>query len=333
MKIHESYGTQAFENKACFLCGENMDDNFSVEHVFPKWIQTKYDLWDQKIELLNGSLIPYRQMKIPCCKPCNNQHLSIVENEITALVNGGYEEAVLAPENWWYLWSGKIFYGILRKELSMLSDRSNPSKGTILTRKFLESFSNFHLFMQGFRGRHKFIGMEPYSVLICNLHVFDSSYDFRDNLYLSTLAIRLGNIGIIVSFEDGGLIRDSYGRYVDEVNGRKLHPIQFYELYAKVNYQLKLRQRPVSYVTQSHIDGQGTATTEMVRSSTELDEWNQKDFCTMLRFQLTSILNNPAQVEFAPPDRVSSWMTDNCGNILLLSREEWESNYNRYSTD
>ena len=45
--------------------------------------------------------------------------------------------------------------------------------------------------------------------------------------------MRMGEVGLIVSFEDGGLIRESYAKYVRDVAGRKLHPIQFTELYAK----------------------------------------------------------------------------------------------------
>lgn len=323
--MHHSYGKQTFDDHACFLCGKRMVGDGSVEHVFPKWLLKSYDLWDQKIDLLNGTLMPYRQLTIPCCEVCNNQHLSRVEDEVNAVVRGGFQKAIELPIKTWYLWAGKIFYGILRKELSLLLERSNQNGGTIVTKEILESFSNLHLFMQGFRGRHKFIGEVPYSVLICNLHEFGSSYDFRDNLPLFTLAIRMGEIGIIVSFEDGGLMRESYGKYVEEVGGRKLHPIQFYELYAKVSYQVKLRQRPVSYLTQSHVDGRDTASTEVVSASTLLDDWDQKEFIELLRFHVSNWLSDESQVAFAPPDRVSSWMVNDKGELLLLSRDAWET--------
>ena len=325
MRMHQSYGRQEFDEHACFLCGEHMDGDNSAEHVFPKWLLNRYDLWNQKIDLLNGSLMPYRQLTIPCCAQCNNEHLSRIENQINASVEGGYEKAIKIPERSWYLWAGKIFYGILRKEIALLLNRSNPNDGTIVTEEILESFSNLHLFMQGIRERHQFTGNTPYSVLICNLHDFGGLYDFRDNLFLFTLAIRMGDIGVIVSFEDGGLIRETYARYVKQVGSRKLHPIQFYELYAKVSYQVKLRQRPLSYLTQSHVDGDYVASTEVVGSSTQLDNWDQREFSEVLSFHVSSWLSGDSQVEFAPPDRVSTWMTDSNGELLLLSREEWEA--------
>lgn len=325
MQMHHSYGRQIFDESACFLCGKNMCGDSSVEHVFPKWLLKNYDLWDQKIDLLNRSLMPYRQLTIPCCEECNNQHLSKVEGKVNAAVKGGFQRAIELPNYTWYLWAGKIFYGILRKELSLYLDRSNPSRGTIVTKEVLESFSSLHLFMQGFRGRHKFTGDVPYSVLVCNLHETGDSYNFRDNLSPFTLAIQMGEIGIIVSFEDGGLIRDTFGRYVDEVGGRKLHPIQFYELYTKVSYQVKLLQRPLTYLTQSHMEGDYIVSTEIVSSPAHLDNWDQKEFAEMLRVNVSPWLSDNLQVVFKPPDRVSSWMVDNKGKLLLLSKEALET--------
>lgn len=322
--MHHSYGKQDFDHDACFLCGKHMDSDNSVEHVFPKWLQKNYSLWDQRIYLLNGSFMPYRQLTIPCCEECNNKHLSKVEDVVNETVRGGFQKAIKLPHKVWYLWAGKIFYGILRKELSLLLDRSNPNGGTIITKEIIESFSNLHLFMQGFRGRHEFIGDAPYSVLVCNLHEFGSSYDYRDNLSLFTLAIRMGEIGIIVSFEDGGLIQKSYGRYVEEVEGRKLHPIQFYELYAKVSYQVNLLQQPVSYLTQSDVDGNYVASTEMVSSFTLLNKWDQKEFSEFLCFHVSPWLSDESQIVFSPPDLVSSWMVNDKGELLLLSKNAWE---------
>lgn len=325
MQLHKSYGEQNFEDDTCFLCGRCMKDNGSAEHVFPKWLLNRYGLWDQKIDLLNGSLMPYRQLTVPCCEECNNSHLSRIENQVNAAVKGGFQKAAELPIELWHLWAGKIFYGILRKELSLLLDRSSSKGDTIVTKKVLESFSNLHIFMQGFRGKHRFKGDLPYSVLVCNLHEFGSSYDFRDHLLLFTLAIRLGEIGIIISFEDGGLTRESYGRYVDQVGGRKLHPIQFYELFARVSYQVKLRRRPVLYLTQSHVDGRNVAVTEAVRSSTSLDDWDYEEFVELLRFHVSDWLSDNLNVEFVPPDRVSSWMFDEKGQLVLLPRDGWRT--------
>jgi hypothetical protein len=333
MEIHSSYGKQELDDKCCFLCGKYLVTECSVEHVFPKWLLKKYNLWNQKIDLLNASTLQYRQLTIPCCEECNNQHLSRVEDEVSKSVKEGFESARKVPEKSWYLWVAKIFYGILRKEVSLVIDRANPKKGNILTGDVLASFKSLHLFLQAFRGMHRFNGDVPYTILLCNLHDIGEKFDFRDNFSQSTVAVRMGEIGIIVSFEDGGLVKNTYGKYVDKVDGRKLHPVQFMELYAKVSYQVKLLKTPLTYVTESHVEGQRIATTQIVNSSTYREEWNQEEFSHLLNFHVSQWECDGFQVEYSPPEKVSTWMVDGAGDILLLSLEEWKAPNKRFKSE
>jgi len=323
--MHHSYGRQEFIDDACFLCGSKLDNAGSDEHVFPKWLQNEFDLWGKTIDLQNGTSIQYKNLLIPCCVKCNTENLSAIENEVSNAVKAGYDAAIKISQKTWYLWAGKIFYGILRKELSLVGDRRNPGKGAIATEDTLSSFSNLHMFLQGARGRHQFNGEAPFTVLACNLHDTKYKFDFRDDLIQFALALRMGEVGIIVSFEDGGLIRDSYASYVRDVAGRKLHPIQFTELYAKICYQLSLRQRPLTFLTDSHVDGETIASTTMISASSPLDEWDQGQFAEILRFHLRAWLNDKMQVEYRPPDLLSTWMVDPNGELLILPLEKWES--------
>lgn len=76
----------------CFLCGTVLTKtNKTEEHVIPKWLQHRFNLWDQKLTLLNGSLIPYRSLIVPCCFQCNNIHLKPFEDKIKAAFESGYE--------------------------------------------------------------------------------------------------------------------------------------------------------------------------------------------------------------------------------------------------
>lgn len=44
-QMHSSYGMLKTENQTCFLCGAS-DQSMTEEHVFPKWLQKKYNLWN-----------------------------------------------------------------------------------------------------------------------------------------------------------------------------------------------------------------------------------------------------------------------------------------------
>lgn len=328
-QMHSSYGTLETENDTCFLCGSS-HSSMTQEHVFPKWLQKKYDLWNQQLTLLNGTSIPYKSLKIPCCAECNNESLSQLENQVRRALEGGYESSLQLDNSIWYLWAGKIFYGILRKELTLLHDREKGTDTTIIPKETLESFSNLHLFLQSIR--QKVILHEPlhYSVLICNLHDLGKNRDyfFRDNLSAFTLSLRVGDVGVIVAFQDAGLIDETYAKYVNEVNGRKLHPIQFDELYAKVSYQISLIDRPPKFLISSHIDGNTPASVDMVSSASYISQWEQEEFAHVLLSHVKNWLSKDISVEdiFVPPDLLQTWMQDESGNLLLLDAEEWETN-------
>jgi hypothetical protein len=93
---------------ACFLCGSTSGE-VTQEHVFPKWLQRRFNLWTQRIGLLNDSLIQYRQLTIPCCSRCNNEDLSRLEVGVAAAVDGGYGHASELDPHLLYLWAGNCF--------------------------------------------------------------------------------------------------------------------------------------------------------------------------------------------------------------------------------
>lgn len=50
-----------FDYERCFLCGRDFSTiTRTDEHIFPKWLQHRFDLWNESLHLLNGSLITYR---------------------------------------------------------------------------------------------------------------------------------------------------------------------------------------------------------------------------------------------------------------------------------
>jgi hypothetical protein len=49
-------------------------------------LQERFGLANQHLTLLNGTLIPYRQLTVPCCQTCNNVHLSKLEKRVQTLL-------------------------------------------------------------------------------------------------------------------------------------------------------------------------------------------------------------------------------------------------------
>lgn len=328
MTPHPDYGSITTDDASCFLCGTK-SESITEEHVFPKWLQSRYDLWNSRLDLLNNTSITYKQLKIPCCATCNNGALSTLESTISRAVTGGYHASESLDPHHWYLWAGKLYFGILRKELTLRRERNDPSAGSIVHEEGLKSLRSLHLFLQGIRGKHEFVDELPYSVLVCNLHNLggNRSYSFRDNLAYMTLSIRMGEIGVIVSFEDHGLTTSSYGRYVQDVNHHKLHPLQFDELYARATYQVTLIDSSIKYLTEFDVDGNRGARTSVV-GALRLRERSNKDLAEVMRAHVSQWVKQPKEGEVqwhVPPDMVPTWMTGEGGELLLKSLPEWEA--------
>lgn len=324
--LEHKFSDLQVDDDSCFLCGSR-DTQLTLEHVFPKWLQHRYNLWSQTLSLLNETKIQYKKLLIPCCATCNREDLSRLEIAVATAVASGFESSSTLAPHLLYLWAGKLYFGVLRREIALARERSKPREGTILPKNFLKSYSGLHLFLQGIRGMHEFSDKHPYSVLVCNLHDVGHprNYCFRDSLFHMTLAIRLGEVGIIVALEDAGLTADSYGRYLEAVAGRKLHPIQFDELYAKVLYQVSLIEGGVTYITSKHESEKQPARTYVVASGF-LRERSQEEYSRVLRPMVSDWLrSDPDDTEwFVPPNLVPTWMTDKDGALLLRPLSDWE---------
>lgn len=104
----------------CTFCAQPAE---TVEHVIPKWLQNHFDLFDQKLELWNGTTMPYRQAVVPACVRCNGKRFSPLEGRI--------REGYASPRDY-YLWALKISYCLGQRDTSLLLDRANPGAGPLL---------------------------------------------------------------------------------------------------------------------------------------------------------------------------------------------------------
>ncbi len=247
---YDPFARMTFSYDRCFLCGQHLKSGKSVEHVFPKWLQNKYNLWDEKIILLNKSSISYRQLTIPCCIKCNNEYLSSLESTIQRALEMGYSEFANLDELKIFQWISKMFYGILFKELSLPIDRKDPSLGFIASPELLKRFRELHAFLQSVRTPFRFDNFTPWSIFILETHKYNDrlDFDYHDGIESLTFAIRMSGIGIIACLQDNGAQKEIFSDYFRRFNGIKLHPIQFNELFANLTYKSTLMNRTPTYV-------------------------------------------------------------------------------------
>ncbi|MBT8152828.1 hypothetical protein KMP13_02765 [Epibacterium ulvae] len=92
----------------CFLCGTEPSSGVG-EHVIPKWLQRRHDLFNEKLTLLNGTRFFYRGLTITACSHCNNSVLKSTEDFVSRMVPKDIER--WAPEHSFEVgrWMSKIF--------------------------------------------------------------------------------------------------------------------------------------------------------------------------------------------------------------------------------
>ncbi|MCX6586593.1 MAG: hypothetical protein NTX13_08445 [Acidobacteria bacterium] len=230
----------------CFLCGCGLHDgNRSDEHVIPRWLQGKYNLWNQKLSLLNDTDIPYRRLLIPCCKQCNNERLAPLENEVVSLLLQPFRSPTGAEEHRLFQWCSKILYGLLHRQMMLQADRTSRSEGTIVKREFLDNLTTFHHFMTSIVRPMRFEGFVPYSLFAAETLTYEATaknFDYFDFLLMGQpddltvalcLAIRVEHFGVICVFQDNGFQREYFKDQFERFGGMPLHPIQFLELACK----------------------------------------------------------------------------------------------------
>jgi hypothetical protein len=315
-------------NTCCFLCGNNT--RISKEHVFPKWLQNKHDLWDQKLILLNNSGITYKQLVIPCCEDCNTRHLSRLEGKIKNALDLGYLACLELTDLEILQWMGKLYLGTISKEVTLALDRQAGNGETIFPKELLDRYMILHLLLQSIRRPLTVSSAElPYSVFVVNLlsSEYKDTFYFRDSISHLVASFRSGSVGFIVAFEDGSLGTETYGKYLEDVAGRKLHPIQFDELYTKILYQNSLFIKAPKFISIIPMDETRPISISMLpftgmSSLPLLEDWSQEEYAKGLSEVMQSWVGETAMADpsfFTRPNLVRTWLTDSNGNLAFFN--------------
>jgi hypothetical protein len=174
----------------CIFSGEVPDNE---EHVLPRWLQSRFNLWTETVTLPNATQLQYKFAKVPV-RSSDNTRFGDIENSIS---RGQFEPQEV------YLWALKIHTGMLFRDSTLSLDRSDPSSGTIL------DVDDFATEIRIFRWLYKIwdsggtISPNPFgSVFVFDALTPKPEFDFIHNLVSGTVAFQLGDKFIYVSLWD-----------------------------------------------------------------------------------------------------------------------------------
>ena len=103
----------------CIFTGK---DTNSTEHVFPRWLQKRFQLQNQTLIIPNGTTLKYKHHRVPADALANNR-FGVIEERIS---RGIFDLAEV------YLWALKLHIGCIYRDASLKFDIENPSSPFIL---------------------------------------------------------------------------------------------------------------------------------------------------------------------------------------------------------
>ena len=261
----------------CFVCGVSRDAApFNDEHVIPKWLLRRHDLYDRRVGVPNGASVPYRSYTVPCCQSCNSALGEKVEDSLSALIDGGFDrvaERLQEPNDPAAIfgWLALLFVKTHLKDLMLrwhLDHRAG--KVTIGEAYDWESLHHVHCVARAFYSGASVDRSVIGTLLLCRACLGETpeAFDYADLYHAKTVLLRTGDICIIAVLNDswgaGRIVKPD----LEKLDGA-LSILQLRELMARLAVvNMHLRERPSYY---SEPCGNGTAIRASLPSELAID--------------------------------------------------------------
>jgi len=246
------------------MCGVSpREKDFNNEHVIPKWILRKLDIYKLSITLPNQSKVRYDQYTLPCCKECNTFLGANIEEEIRLVVDGGIESVNSyimgnGPQKI-FLWLSLIFLKThlkdrhLRKHL----DKRNGEE-TISSDYDWGLLHHIHCMVRSVK-----TGVSISNKCFGTTFVFPAKtaehiekYDYRDVYAANTILLRINDIAFLAVLDDSCAAFHFFSGHTERISA-PLSTLQLREVLSHltlINY--KLKYRPTYYTKMDPVTGE-----------------------------------------------------------------------------
>jgi hypothetical protein len=319
------------EGDYCFICGiSHAEADFNDEHVFPKWILRKYDLYKQSITLPNETKFKYNKYILPCCKQCNSLMGKKIEEPVRNLIDQGVEAVVqhIETEGAWlfFVWLSLIFLKTHLKGKSLRYHRDHRQEDyTLFDTYNWKELHHIHCVARSFYTGCKIDPKVMGSFLTISAKI-DSSYQDFDYLDLhdsKTMLVRVSDICFITVLNDSGASLVAFRNYLERFYGG-MSPLQLREVVAHLAFiNLHLKNRPEFFTKVDLHRGQHLMSSKS-NDFVELSDYEQSEFGEILNFCCKEILSacddkNIEQIKDQVKQGKLTFLFDEEGNFITNS--------------
>jgi hypothetical protein len=213
--------------QCCFVCGAHRNDKvFNDEHVVPKWVLKRCDLFERTITLMDGQLRTYDRYKIPCCKDCNSLLGKRVETPVSKLLSGGFD-AILGrldtgAINLLFVWLCLLFLKTHLKDRSV-PQHPDPRRGSGRLADGYDWGDLHHLHCVA-RAPFTEASIEP--AVLGSIKIFKVSdastadtFDYSDFTNQQTVSVRIDDFAIVAVLNDSGAAQMAWDMIWPRITG------------------------------------------------------------------------------------------------------------------
>lgn len=239
LTLYDPFARMQLVSPNCFLCGTPVDPTRDNVLVFAPWLLERYQLADKEIRLLDQSTTTFRELTIPCCPRCHQQHVSELENRVEAATAQDPAGLRGLDEQTLFLWLGKMFYGIFVNELAREREPLfKPRYPLAENRTLFSRFRSFFQVLQALRVPMEYDDFVPGSLFILDVALGpdEPAFAYEDDLATMVFSVRLGSVVVIGCLLDNDMLRHVMQRVYHDALSRPLHPVQMAEFKARTYY-------------------------------------------------------------------------------------------------
>jgi hypothetical protein len=283
--LYYPFQNMDFSPQKCFLTGQNTDAEEEQIFVFPEWIMDRYSLRDKSLKMLEGSILRYKDMKIPCHSSVIKDAMDPLEKEIEEAFAKGYDAVIEVSEERLFQWMAKIMLGVLFSDIGIEKRKPDTEGEEFTLSPFLqERYQKLHLILQSLVVPMEFKGSKLWSIKVFKIKISKDIFNYKDDSTNLNFSLGMHDFGIVACLQDNGAVAIHERGIVEKFSSKTLHPVQFEEICARFIYTNYLLNTYAEYTIKSTEDSVIVASAPLSGTNNKalFDRWDDDMFAQVL---------------------------------------------------
>lgn len=247
LKLYNPFLDFKFDDKNCFLTGQELSSTEERMQVFPVWIMQAFDLEDKPFKMLDESFSTYKNLQVPCSTEVYHAFEKL-EDRVESAMKAGFVAVNELDQLSLFQWISKILYGVVFNEIRAgIKQAFLSGEQMNFSQALVHKFRNLHVMLQSLLIPMEFEHRNPFTIQVFEVDNAEDTFLYRDEINTLVFSLRMKDFAIIATLQDNGTNAIFHEDILAKVSGKKIHPIQFEEICARFFYSAYLFNRLPEY--------------------------------------------------------------------------------------